>query len=326
MLISIIICTWNRARLLQATLQRLTEIDGLDDGPLELLVIDNNSTDRTADIVRSFETRLPIRRVFEVQAGQSHARNRGILEAHGDFLLWTDDDVLVGNEWLRAFRRAIVRHPEASIFGGPIHPWFETPPDPQLTAAFPAAATGFCGLDYARDEGPLHQGETVFGANMGFSRTALADVRFDTALGVSPHSEQRGEEVKLIRALTDRGHRLIWVPAMSVRHYVDPSRLTLQYLGKFYAARGKEFADQNVLTTGPHLGGVPRWLVREVMEAYLKALASQWMNVPFPTKRRLRSGPAPDATAPRHQRKMTWIREYRWLRGAARACRNRALV
>src|SRR5215472_6665284 len=97
MKISVILCTYNRSRLLQKALggiagQALPESD-----ECEILVVDNNSSDQTHDVVKEFCQRYPdrFRYVFEAQQGLSHARNRGISESRGDALVFLDDDVTI---------------------------------------------------------------------------------------------------------------------------------------------------------------------------------------------------------------------------------------
>ena len=66
----------------------------------EILVVNNNCTDQTDQVIQAYQDRLPVRRAFEPRPGLSHARNRAIAEATGDYILWTDDDVTVSPNWL----------------------------------------------------------------------------------------------------------------------------------------------------------------------------------------------------------------------------------
>lgn len=324
-LVSIVICTWNRAFLLRRTLESMTQMAPMADGRFEILVVDNNSTDDTASAVASFADRLPVRRIFEPTSGLSHARNRALIEARGTYLLWTDDDVLVSPAWLASWQRAASRHREASVFGGPIEPWFPADPDPDLTEGYPALARGFCGLDFSQEEGPLGAGREVLGANMGFKRAALAGHTFDTHLGFSPTSQRGGEEVKLVRQLIAQGATVVWVPEMKVRHYVDPARSTESYLTRYYYGRGQEFvAGAVLLPPSPMFGGVPRWLVRELLEALIHAGVARVTGLSMPVSRRLRSGPPPRGGASRRVKTLAWMREYHWLRGAIDEFRRKA--
>ena len=99
----------------------------------EVVVVNNNCEDHTDEVIRAFVDRLPIRREFEPERGHSRARNRGVDTAKGDYIVWTDDDVVVDPGWLAAYSRAFRRWPEAALFGGPIIPKFE-PPSPKWLA------------------------------------------------------------------------------------------------------------------------------------------------------------------------------------------------
>ena len=118
--ITVAICTWNRSPSLRQTLDGFTGIAAPAATKWELLVVNNNCTDGTDEVIRAFEDRLPVRRAFEPRPGLSHARNRAIAEATGDYILWTDDDVTVCRDWLVAYADAFRRWPDAALFGGPI--------------------------------------------------------------------------------------------------------------------------------------------------------------------------------------------------------------
>ena len=84
-MISICICTYNRSVSLERTLHSLTEQKRVDLDATEVLVVDNNCTDQTANVVEAFQERLPIRRVKESRQGLAHARNRGVAEFEVSF-------------------------------------------------------------------------------------------------------------------------------------------------------------------------------------------------------------------------------------------------
>jgi glycosyltransferase involved in cell wall biosynthesis len=96
MKLSIAICT-----LLERTLDSIVRATQPTAG-WELIVVNNNCTDGTEAMLERFAARLPLKRVFEAAPGLSNARNAAIKVASGDYLIWTDDDVLVGTDWLVA--------------------------------------------------------------------------------------------------------------------------------------------------------------------------------------------------------------------------------
>lgn len=100
--LSVVICTYNRSGSLAETLASVNACTLPGDCTVELVVVDNNSTDDTAAVCATFAgvARIPFRCVKETAQGLSHARNRGVAEATGDVVIFTDDDVLVNARWL----------------------------------------------------------------------------------------------------------------------------------------------------------------------------------------------------------------------------------
>src|SRR5262245_48553854 len=121
-MISVCICTYNRSESLQRTLESLAAQPNANSSATELLIVDNNCTDDTCQIVEAFRLSLPVRRAIEDRQGLAHARNRAVTESRGDILLFTDDDVRFGPCWLAAYEDAIRRFPDADYFGGRVLP------------------------------------------------------------------------------------------------------------------------------------------------------------------------------------------------------------
>ena len=102
--ISIIICSFNRCTSLANTIESICKMAVRSYIEWELIIVDNNSTDNTQDVVASFVSKgnKNIRYIFEKKQGGSYAKNRGISEAKGQIIAFTDDDVIVDNNWLMA--------------------------------------------------------------------------------------------------------------------------------------------------------------------------------------------------------------------------------
>jgi glycosyltransferase involved in cell wall biosynthesis len=275
----------------------------------ELLVVENNCADSTCEVVEEFEGALPIRLLHQPKQGKSHALNLSLAEARGDYILWTDDDVVVEPGWLASFTRAAERHPEAAAIGGRIVPWFPVPPDPLLCEVFPMVAKGFCALDYGSEERILEDDEYVWGANLGVKAAEVRDMRFDPTLGPSPGSMVYGEEVEYLRRLRRSGGVVLWCPSMCVRHYVDPGRMSLRYLLRFEAGKAEEAVRLHGAAGGRSSGlqGIPRWLFRQCIEA--SAAYVYWL-IRGDRRRAL------EALAV-HYRCRGWIRGHRRLRATA---------
>lgn len=112
-MISIILATYNRADTLKKTLTRLLNQRG---GDFEIIVVDDGSTDHTEEMVKKLQTprsKLPAPNyIFQKNAGQAVARNRGVTEARGEILIFIDDDIWVQSGWLKAHIDFHQKHPE----------------------------------------------------------------------------------------------------------------------------------------------------------------------------------------------------------------------
>src|SRR5437899_4754156 len=127
--LTVVLSTYNRAERLPAALEALVHQKG--EVAYEVVVVDNNSSDRTAEVARAFAQRANgrIQYLFEPRQGLSHARNRGIEAARSPIIAFTDDDVRVGEDWVAQIIRAFKQHPDVDYVGGRVLPhWLQTPP------------------------------------------------------------------------------------------------------------------------------------------------------------------------------------------------------
>lgn len=272
--VTVVICTWNRIRLLPQTLEALSKQRLNAPATWDVLVVDNASTDGTAGAARAWQGRLPLTVITEHQLGLSHARNRGLTEASGDLLAFLDDDALPAAGWLQALVDAAPNAPDAGVFGGPVTPWFEEPPDADLAAVFPLLARGFSGVDRSgRPDEYLSPGDTIVGANMAFRRKAIEGLRFDTDLGRVGAKLAGDEDFQFIRKVEAGGWKRFWVSAMSVEHFLPASRMTLDYLLRYTVDTAEQCAEPFVNERGKQLFDVPRWLISRCLFHYGQAWA-----------------------------------------------------
>src|ERR1044072_6930607 len=106
---SVIIATYNRAEELVKTLESLKSLEST--GPWEVIIVDNNSSDNTREVVleRIDSFPVPLRYIMEKEQGRSAALNAGIRAAQGEILAVTDDDVRVDPKWLVNAEQALDR-------------------------------------------------------------------------------------------------------------------------------------------------------------------------------------------------------------------------
>jgi glucosyl-dolichyl phosphate glucuronosyltransferase len=268
--LTVAICTWNRCASLHQTLESFSRLAPPARTSWELLVVNNNCTDRTDEVIKAFERELPIRRVFEPKAGLSHARNRAIAEATGDYILWTDDDVTVCREWLVAYTDAFREWPDAAIFGGPIRPAFEGTPPAWLQRVYPTIAGVYAARDFGTEPIELSPQLIPWGANYVIRAREQAARPYDPDLGYRPGRLVGWEESEVILALMADGMRGRWVPGAALDHHVPKARQTTTYLRTHFFNRGVYHGTRWNEVDGRLLFGRPRWLWRRAVTAELR--------------------------------------------------------
>jgi glycosyltransferase involved in cell wall biosynthesis len=251
--ISVCICTYNRSLSLRRTLESLaTQVDL--SAPTEVLIVDNNCSDDTAQIVEQFREKLPMRRLVETRQGLSHARNRAVAEAQGDLLLFTDDDVRFASGWLTAYRDAVRRFPEASYFGGRIVPgWDQSKPRWIGDQPLPLLDGALVWFDHGVETRLFLATEQLpFGASFAVKRTLFEKIGiFRVDLGTGGAALGRGEETEFLARAQGAGAVGVYVGEALCFHAYDPRRLTLAGLYRYGTASGRS---HNAIANQPHCG------------------------------------------------------------------------
>jgi len=276
MTISVAICTWNRCESLEKTLERMAAMS-VPDFQWELLVVNNNGTDRTNQVCEQFIGRLPIRLLQEPTPGQSYARNLAIREAKGDQIAWTDDDVLVDANWLTEIARAFPTHEADFVFG---------PSEPEWSGAVPdwysnRLRGNFAVLDYGPSAFVVSSKDQPFyGLNFAGTRSAHEELgMFRTDFGLKGKEGGVGEDVDLFERAFKRGMRVVYEPSIRVRHMIPAARATKAYQRRhiwrvnrtYYRHLGEMFP------AVPWFLGLPRFMTVDALAnlgRYVRGLAT----------------------------------------------------
>jgi glucosyl-dolichyl phosphate glucuronosyltransferase len=314
---TVLIATYNRASLLDETLQSIRALRMPPGRTWDVVVVDNNSNDATRAVVerhaRDFP--VPLRYLFEASQGRSSAMNAGIAAAAGSIIAMTDDDVRVDEGWLDAACEALLEPADCAIAytGGPVSPLWETDPPAWLDLTR-GDLWGTIAIQDHGDRAFVYEEarKVPLGANIAARRSLFAAIgTFRSDLGRSTGHLVLGQEVpELLTRARDAGFKGLYLPAMRVQHHIPARRLTREYFRRWWFGKGVSRSAMEAtlpitelgvdLRRTPHVLRVPRYMygsaVRDV---------AAWI-------RHALQGRAADAF--RHQMMLAYFAGYLWTR------------
>jgi len=298
-MISVVVCTYNRCESLKDTLQSLLSQRIAGRFTYEVIVVDNNSRDETKTVFTSFQshTSIPLRYVFEENQGVAHARNRGIEEAQGDIIAFTDDDCIPDIHWLQNIHAAFEQYDCVGVGGKVLVEWLGQKVPCWMDEKNPKA---YSGLTCFQDLGDLVVNYEVdvtapVTANFAIKKSAFTKYGFfDASLGrMGKNLGLGGEDYDYANRLLAAHVQLLFVPNIQVHHKVLLQRLNAQYLRRWHFSFGKAKVLRSIHAfEGVYLFRAPRYLYRlffsnlwksvlsyivlRVKEGYLWELKARW--------------------------------------------------
>ena len=242
--VTVAVCSRNRGPALQRAVESILGDDavvGVDPSiAVDVLVVDNGSTDDTAERMRRLAASdSRVRYVLEPIAGISTARNRALRETQSDVVIFVDDDETVCPGFVAAHLAVYAAQPTCSAVGGAMDLYFDSGQPRWVSLALMGLYSS-----YPVPEGALHRVAAdellPFGGNLSL---CIADAQacggFSTTLGRVGKSLISGEETALLEAMRASGHE-IWVTgAARIRHHIPPERARVMWVLRRTFAQGR---------------------------------------------------------------------------------------
>jgi len=273
--ISIIICTYNRSQNLSDCFSCLEK--QLIESPIqwEVILVDNNSSDATKPVTENLNSHssLDIRYIFEPKQGLSAARNRGINEAKGTYLIFIDDDIRVTEKWLQSIFSTFSKY-DCDAVGGRIH--VESP------ASLPKWITpdmyGFLGhQDFGATPHKMDGiDESPFGGNMAIHKRVIDLIGdFDTNMGRKGEGFKKeeifkGEETDFFFRLANSGGSFYYHPDALVFHKILPHQLTKYFFISLHNNSGISFAKLDKNSYKRQFLDIPLFLFPQLFRAIFR--------------------------------------------------------
>jgi len=252
---SVLIPTYNRAAILSETLLALTQVQRTDTN-VQWIIIDNNSNDATRAVVAEFAKKLNLAYLFEPRPGKNRALNQALTQcALGDIVVFTDDDVTPGTDWLSQIARSCLEYPEYSVFRGRIIPQWPVQSEALWAQDRFIQAFGFARHDYGPGVQPYPAGSYPFGPNFWVRREVFRKgFTFDERVGPRPANRIMGSETRFLINLATAGYAMLYYPGAKLRHRIQKAAYSPKAIHRRALSLGR---------AGIYLSGLPRPRLRE---------------------------------------------------------------
>ena len=246
MSISVIICTRNRADSLRQTLNSVFDPTNLQSPDWEVVVVDNNSDDHTAQVCLDYQATFPghFRFLVEKNVSKSKALNAAIAAARGEFLAFTDDDVTCAPNCLQRMQAVLLEYSADAIQGRILL---------DCEGGHPDWLDHYLGLTVGwRDcSGQVVELQgTLCGTNMIVRAEVFRKLGgFSPELG--PGVIGLGEDTEFSLRMRQAGCRLLYAPQILIWHRLPRTRLTRPFIRKRFFQQGRAEAYLAPLPASP---------------------------------------------------------------------------
>lgn len=245
---TVAIPTFNGANRVPLVLEKLRSQVTPPDRSWEILVVDNNSSDRTAEVIREIQQTwdgVPLRYTFEARQGQAYARQRAIDESESEFVGFLDDDNLPVENWVASAYAFGIAHPRAGAYGSQIKADFQCEPPPNISQV-----KNLLVIRNYSDTPKQYQPETLrlpAGAGLVIRRQAW----LESVPRQFVRTGQSGEDYEISLHL-HQDHWEIWHnPEMQLYHRIPPHRLERDYLLPLAHLYGLTTCELRMILTSP---------------------------------------------------------------------------
>jgi glycosyltransferase involved in cell wall biosynthesis len=253
--ISVVICTYNRDKFIGKALECLS-LQTLAREIFEIIIVDNNSNDHTAEICKGFinnHPQLTTLYYLETNKGLSFARNRGLHESRGTWVTYMDDDAEAVPGFLQSILTFVRQNNDVAGIGGKVIPKYSESAEPAWMNHY---LNGFIGKVDFGDEPLKYNPSMKFpaGCNMTYSARILREVG-----GFNNQLTFRSDDKYIFHRVSEISTNIFYVPAATVYHNIDKSRLEFSNFKKLYLKTGNEEKIRTKVEQGP--ASLPKKLI-----------------------------------------------------------------
>jgi glycosyltransferase involved in cell wall biosynthesis len=241
---SIIMCCYNSVKRIDSALLCIFNQDYIKHAPIELVIVDNNSSDNLKEHISKLNIPdfISINYVFESEPGLSYARKSGVLASSGDYICWIDDDNDIAHDYLNVANEIFDSENKICFIGGKSD-WpnsYKKSDAPKFVSRFAKAVA--VGKQRQYSEGYIELGDFLWGAGLCMRRSVVLGLYksgfqpiLTGRLGESILSGEDGELTILLQLSGGLGY---YSDRLYLEHRVDKSRFTYSYFTKLFFGMG----------------------------------------------------------------------------------------
>lgn len=241
--VSVLVRVYNSERTLPRLLEKLKSQVKTEGINWEIVVVDNNSTDSTAKIVKdyqdSWDKPYALKYFFEPRQGAIFARQRAVAESQGEIIGFLDDDNLPTCNWVSEIYQFGKANPKAGVFGSQIHGDYEVEPPKDFRKI-----QGFLAIKEYGDRPRKFNADLLdlpAGAGMAVRRQVWlenmpAELKLKGPIGNSLSS--KGEDFESMLHISRAGWEIWYNPKMCIYHHIPAWRLEKEYLLNLVSCSG----------------------------------------------------------------------------------------
>jgi glycosyltransferase involved in cell wall biosynthesis len=278
-LVTVIFSTFNGEYTLKRMLNSLEEVVQHTEFPWNIIVVDNNSTDNTNAILRSYQKTLPIEILTEIKAGKNISLNKAIADKAklANYIIFTDDDVIFPPNILNDYKILMDQYVEFDVFGGKVSPcWTVEPSKNLLLGIDTTVAFAITNQDAGYILGPI-EGTKIHGPNMAVRKSIFnSGITFNEKVGPNGGNYVMGSETEFLRRLVQSGHKAFFTPQIDVGHIIRPWQLETKWLASRAFKAGRSLVMHQLKNkqpmTVPTITGYPRWALFQYFLKNLRRL------------------------------------------------------
>ncbi len=233
MFLSVVVCTYNRDKHIKRALESLINQD-FDKSAYEIIVVDNNSTDNTDEIIKQFKKENPEYNIIlskETNQGLSFARNKGIELSKGKYISFIDDDGIAGSDYISKFYKYTKTFPKHYAFGGKVLAKYETGIQPEWMSKYIERIISI--VDMGNEVKKFKKTYPV-GCNMLFKKEI-----FDKLGGFNTELRLRSDDKYIFLKIMSAGYEVLYLPKVVVNHFIDDFRTKKEYVIRISKLNGK---------------------------------------------------------------------------------------